>query len=71
MHGFLYVLLDNDPIWLQEGREFIDNNDKTESNIYRISAPSNEDINLSLLVYWGNPRVYINYYYEVDPSKYS
>lgn len=49
----------------------MDNNDERESNLYVISVPSNEDVDLNIMVYWGNPYVYVNYYYELDYSKYS
>lgn len=45
---------------------YIDNNDPNEANIYRISAPSNEEVDLSMIIYNGDPKVYISYYYEID-----
>lgn len=55
MHAYLYTIVDTEPVWLSEGRELFDNNDKKEYNIYRISAPSTEEVKLSMMFYWGSP----------------
>ena len=61
--GYLNVLLDDDAIFLQEGRTLLDNNDNREVNLYRLSVPSSEDADLNIMVYSGKVEVYINYRY--------
>lgn len=70
MHAFLYTIVDTEPVWLSEGRELFDNNDKKEFNIYRISTPSNEEVKLSMMFYWGSPEIYVSYYYSTDYKDY-
>jgi hypothetical protein len=49
LKGYLYVLIGSDAVWLQEGRTLIDSLAKNEENLYRLSIPTNEELELSLI----------------------
>ena len=70
MKGFISILLDDDSIWLQEGSSIVDSLEVNETNLYRISVPTNEDVDLYLMFFAGYPQVYINYNYETNISNF-
>lgn len=70
MHGFVNVLLDEDAAWLMEGVQFVDFLNAGQVNYYRLSVPTNEETEIQLTALVGAPAVYVNYYYELDYTKY-
>lgn len=71
MHGFVNVLLDDDASWLMEGFQLSDFLEPDQTNYYRLSVPTNEEIELQLVAYIGSFSVYVNYIYSLDYSEYT
>ena len=68
--GTMNVLLDDEFLYLQEGRKFSDEVAVEKSNFYMIKFPANEEIKIIMNIYSGSPELYISHLPYLDQKQY-